>query len=96
MTHVTKLTTIERLTNAEEAANDLVIAMSLGIMDTNASPGTVAQARMLQPLFAAIREVISDSRRNYWEPGKAPDDWESFDSSRVVLNLADVISGFRK
>ena len=30
---------------------------------------------------------------NYWEPGTAPDDWESFDESRKVLDLARAILG---
>lgn len=80
-----------KLDDAASKANDLVIAMSFGIMDTHASEATQAQARAFQPLFGGVRDVLSDAARNYWEPGSAPDDWETFDSSRAVLNLADAV-----
>lgn len=86
-------TTLSKLEDARDRANDMVLAMSFAIMDRDSPPAAVTQARMLQPIFGGVRDVLADAARNYWEPGKAPDDWESFDSSRAVLNLADAILG---
>jgi hypothetical protein len=85
------MSTHEKLEEAASRANDMVLAMSFGIIDTEASPATQAQSRAFQPLFAGVRNVLSEASRNYWEPGSAPDDWETFDSSRAVLSLADAI-----
>jgi hypothetical protein len=83
----------EKLENAAVKANDMVLSMSFAIMDRGMPEASVKQARMLQPIFGGVRDVLSDAARNYWEPGTAPDDWESFDSSRAALNLADAILG---
>lgn len=37
--------------------------------------------------------ILRDAEASYWEPGTAPDDWESFDSSKAVLSLAAAILG---
>lgn len=87
--------TREKLEQAAGEANDLVIALSLAIMDTDSSDATRAQARMFQPVFGAIRGVLSEAARGYWPPATAPDDWETFESSRAALNLADAVLAIR-
>lgn len=38
-------------------------------------------------------EILHDAAANYWATGHAPDDWESFDSSRAIFALARAITG---
>ncbi|MDQ1215722.1 hypothetical protein [Microbacterium arborescens] len=87
----TEPTSIERLEAGIEHANDMVIGASFAIMDAAASEPTRQQARYFQSLFSRIRDVLTDARRGYWGPGTAPDDWESHDSSRAALALADAV-----
>ena len=85
------MSTRQKLEDAARKSNDMVIGASLTIMDTGSSEETRAQARVFQSIFSGITAVLSDAARGYWEPGQAPDDWESHDSSRAALQLADSI-----
>lgn len=78
-----------KLETAAAEANDIVIALSMAIMDTESTDSTRAQARAFQPVFGGIRDVLGEAHRGYYR--QAHDDWERLDSSRAALNLADAV-----
>ena len=87
--------TAQKLANAAEEANEITLAMFRAMLHPESTDATVAQAKAFQPVFSAIQDVLADAHRNYWAPGQAPDDWESFDSSQAVMELADAILAIR-
>lgn len=85
-------TSLVRLETGIRRANEMVIGASFAIMDSESSEATRDQARFFQNLFTRIRDVLAEARTAYWEPGAAPDDWESFASSQAALELADAVT----
>ncbi len=84
-------TTRETLREASDRANEMVIVASLAVLEATASEPQQRQGRFLMGLLSGVRRVLSDALDNYWEPGQAPDDWESMESSRAVLHLAEAV-----
>lgn len=88
-----KTKTTEKLDAAITRANEMVLGASMAIMDAESSQAQQDQGRYFQRLFSGIRDVLQEAHANYWMPGEAPDDWESFESSRNVLRLAHAVLG---
>lgn len=88
-----KTKTTEKLNEAITRANEMVLGASMAIMDVDSSPAQQEQGRYFQRLFSGIRDVLQEANANYWLPGQAPEDWESFESSRKVLRLAHAVLG---
>ncbi|WP_455904697.1 hypothetical protein [Microbacterium sp.] len=88
-----KTKTPEKLDAAITRANDMVLGASMAIMDTDSSQAQQDQGRYFQRLFSGISDVLQEAHSNYWLPGQAPDDWESFESSQNVLRLARAVLG---
>lgn len=76
-------------------ANEMVIGASFAIMESS-TEGQRAQASYMQSLFSAARDVLSAERRSMFPPEGAPDAWESFETSRTALALADALVGERR
>lgn len=85
--------TAEKLNEAITRANDMVLGASMAIMDRDSSPAQQEQGRYFQRLFSGVRDVLQDAFANYWAPGEAPEDWESFESSRATIRLAHAVLG---
>lgn len=88
-----KTKTSEKLDAAITRANEMVIGASMAIMDRDSSPAQQEQGRYFQRLFSGVGDVLQDALANYWEPGEAPEDWESFESSRATVRLAHAVLG---
>lgn len=85
--------TADKLDAAITRANEMVLGASLAIMDRDLTTAQQDQGRYFQSLFSGIRDVLQDARRGYWNPGSAPEDWETFESSRAVLRMASAVLG---
>lgn len=88
-----KTKTSEKLDAAITRANEMVLGASMAIMDIDSSPAQQEQGRYFQRLFSGVRDVLQDARANYWIPGAAPEEWESFESSRATVRLAHAVLG---
>lgn len=82
---------IETLTAAAARANDLALGASFLIIEEDRSEAEQRQGRFMLGLFSAVRDVLALARDNYWAPGVAPEDWETFESSQNELRLAEAI-----
>lgn len=90
---MTTTTTTQKLDEAITRANDMVLGASMAIMDRGSSAAQQEQGRYFQRLFSGVRDVLQDALANYWAPGEAPEDWESFESSRATVRLAHAVLG---
>lgn len=88
-----KTNTPEKLDEAITRANEMVLGASMAIMNAESPQAQQDQGRYFQRLFSGIRDVLQEAHSNYWLPGQAPDDWESFESSQNVLRLAHAVLG---